>query len=113
MRASNLLLSSSVRTTVLTLKRFMSTEEEGEHFCITFFYAKFTCKTYAIGDAMNLWRLMDIRRRYCPQEALLVCCDRTVSMLCTYGVKYHDYAFPNMMSYRTSGRVSKQMLVSM
>ena len=97
----------------MTLKRFMSTEEEGEHFCITFFYAKFTCKTYAIGDAMNLWRLMDIRRRFCIQEAPLMCCDRTVSMLCTYGVKYYNNNFPSMMSYRTSGSVSKQMLVTM
>ena len=97
----------------MTLKRFMSTEEEGGHFCITFFYSKFCCKIYPIGNAMNLWRLMDIRRRFCPQEAPLMCCDRTVSMLCTYGVKYYNNNFPSMMSYRTSGRVSKQMLVTM
>ena len=112
MRASNILLSASVRTTILTLKRFMSTEEEGGHFCITFFYNKFCCKMYPIGNAMNLWRLMDIRRKFCPQEAPLMCCDRTVSMLCTYGVKFHE-DFPTMMSYRVSGRVSKQMLVTM
>ena len=91
----------------------MSTEEEGGHFCITFFYSKFVCKIYAIGNAMNLWRLMDIRRTFCPLEAPLMCCDRTVSMLCTYGVKYFDEDFPNMMSYRLSGRVSKQMLTTM
>ena len=81
---------SGVRTTVMTHKRFMSTEEEGGHFCITFYYNKFACKIYPIVDAMNLWRLMDIRRTYCPQEKPLLCVDRTGSMLCTYGVKHFE-----------------------
>ena len=97
----------------MTHKRFMSTEEEGGHFCITFYYNKFACKIYPIVDAMNLWRLMDIRRTYCPQEKPLLCVDRTGSMLCTYGVKHFEEEHESIMSYRLSGRVSKQMLLSM
>ena len=42
--------------------------EDGGHFCINFPLHKFTYKKYAIGHEMNLWRLMDIRRKYCQHE---------------------------------------------
>ena len=62
MRTLNLLDATGIRTTTLTPNEFMATEEEGEHFCLNFPYRKFTGKAYAIGDEMNLWRLMTIRR---------------------------------------------------
>ena len=62
MRVLNLLDVTGIRTINSTPNEFMATDAEGGHFCINFPYGKFTYKMYAIGNEMNLWRLMTIRR---------------------------------------------------
>ena len=47
-----------------TTAHFQAHTDDGGQLCIYFPLSKFTAKSYAITHALNLWKVLDLRRKY-------------------------------------------------
>ena len=80
-----------------TTAHFQAHIDDGGQLCIYFPYSKFTYKSYAITHPLNLWKVLDLRKKYCKQEQAAQIYDKTNGTLSTFDAKYNDPKHPTLM----------------
>ena len=60
-----LLPDTAIRMPSRTAPQFQAHADDGGQLCLWFPYDKFSAKSYAITHALNLWKVLEHRRKYC------------------------------------------------
>ena len=110
MRALNLLPASDIRVPSSKVNHFVAREDEGGHFCIYFPFDKFIVKAYPIGNALHIWRVLELRRRHCKHEQPAKCHDKTLGLLSTFEVKLLKPHLPSVLDVWMQDHVNFVML---